>query len=211
MQQVIQRLIGALQRSFDLLLNTPTGRLVGVGLLVLVVVALLTRRVVRLFQKPREVSLVDPLRVVDLSAEPLGAMSRADLKVHNLPVRLGVVVLAPLGRIELPDEDEFSSILDGLVPGLGGFIAIDKPIIRTWSNQVSVGGFANNLALHMQVENHDLTETPWCLVAGKTKRPDGLLLVTLVLAAATPNRLGVIRLEDESQWMQAIQVDLSGS
>jgi hypothetical protein len=211
MQQVIQRLIGALQRSFDLLLNTPTGRLVGVGLLVLVVLSLLTRRVVRLFQKPLEVSLVDPLRVVDLSAEPLGEMSRADLKVHNLPVRLGVVVLAPLGRIELPDEDELSSILDGLVPGLGGFIAIDKPIIRTWSNQVSVGGFANNLALHMQVGNHDLTETPWCLVAGKTKRPDGLLLVTLVLAAATPNRLGVIRLEDESQWMQAIQVSLSGS
>ena len=39
MQQVIQRLIGALQRSFDLLLNTPTGRLVGVGLLVLVAVS----------------------------------------------------------------------------------------------------------------------------------------------------------------------------
>ena len=102
MQQVIQRLIGALQRSFDLLLNTPTGRLVGVGLLVLVVLALLTRKVVRLFQKPREVSLVDPLRVVDLSNEALGATSRLDLKVHNLPVRLGVVVLAPLGRIELP-------------------------------------------------------------------------------------------------------------
>ena len=145
MQQVIQRLIGALQRSFDLLLNTPTGRLVGVGLLVLVVLALLTRKVVRLFQKPREVSLVDPLRVVDLSNEALGATSRLDLKVHNLPVRLGVVVLAPLGRIELPDEDELPSILDGLVPGLGAFIAIDKPIIRTWSNQVSVGGFANTL------------------------------------------------------------------
>ncbi|MBT6643676.1 MAG: hypothetical protein HN985_06200 [Planctomycetaceae bacterium] len=211
MQQVIQRLIGALQRSIDLLLNTPTGRMVGVGLLGLVILALLTRRVVRLFKKPSEVSLVDPLRVVDLTAEPLGKTSRVDLKVHNMPVRLGVVVLAPLGRIELPEDDELPSILDGLVPGLGAFIEIDTPIIRTWSNQVSVGGFANNLALHMQVENQDLTETPWCLVAGKTKRPDGLLLVTLALAAATQNRLGVVRLEDESQWMQAIQVNQSGS
>jgi len=211
MQQVIQRLVGALQRSIDLLLNTPTGRMVGVGLLGLVILALLTRRVVRLFKKPSEVSLVDPLRVVDLTAEPLGKTSRVDLKVHNMPVRLGVVVLAPLGRIELPEDDELPSILDGLVPGLGAFIEIDTPIIRTWSNQVSVGGFANNLALHMQVENQDLTETPWCLVAGKTKRPDGLLLVTLALAAATQNRLGVVRLEDESQWMQAIQVNQSGS
>ena len=209
MQQVIQRLVGALQRSIDLLLNTPSGRLVGVALLVLVVLVFLTRRVVKLFRKPEDVSLVDPLRVVDLAAEPLGKNERADLKVHNMPVRLGAVVLAPLGRIDLPDDEEIPNILDGLVPGLGKFLAEDTPIVRTWPNQVSVGGFANNLALHMQVGCQDLTETPWCLVAGKTKLPDGLLLVTLALAAEASNRLGVVRLEDESQWMQAIQVNRS--
>ncbi|MEO2042561.1 MAG: hypothetical protein ABGW79_11905 [Pirellulales bacterium] len=211
MQQVIQRLVAALQRSIDLLLNTQSGRLVGAALLVLVVLVFLTRRVVKLFRKPEDVSLVDPLRVVDLTVEPLGNSERVDLKVHNLPVRLGVVVLAPLGRIDVPDDEELPSILDGLVPGLGKYITRDKPIIRTWPNQVSVGGFANNLALHMQVGGQDLTETPWCLVAGKTKRPDGLLLVTLALAAETVNRLGVVRLEDESQWMQAIQVNRSST
>ena len=209
MQQVIQRLVGALQRSIDLLFNTQSGRLVGVALLVFIVLVFLTRRVVKLFRKPKEISLVDPLRVVDLSAEPLGKNERADLKVHNLPARLGVVVLAPLGRLDLPDDEEIPNILDGLVPGLGKFVADDTPIVRTWPNQVSVGGFANNLALHMQVGGKDLTETPWCLVAGKTKRPDGLLMVTLALAAEASNRLGVVRLDDESQWMQAIQVSRS--
>ena len=209
MQQVIQRLVGALQRSIDLLFNTQSGRLVGVALLVFIVLVFLTRRVVKLFRKPKEISLVDPLRVVDLSAEPLGKNERADLKVHNLPARLGVVVLAPLGRLDLPDDEEIPNILDGLVPGLGKFVADDTPIVRSWPNQVSVGGFANNLALHMQVGGKDLTETPWCLVAGKTKRPDGLLLVTLALAAEASNRLGVVRLDDESQWMQAIQVSRS--
>jgi len=206
MQQVIQRLVGALQRSIDLLFNTQSGRLVGVALLVFIVLVFLTRRVVKLFRKPKEISLVDPLRVVDLSAEPLGKNERTDLKVHNLPARLGVVVLAPLGRLDLPDDEEIPNILDGLVPGLGKFVADDTPIVRSWPNQVSVGGFANNLSLHMQVGGKDLTETPWCLVAGKTKRPDGLLLVTLALAAEASNRLGVVRLDDESQWMQAIQV-----
>ena len=206
MQQVIQRLVGALQRSIDLLFNTQSGRLVGVALLVFIVLVFLTRRVVKLFRKPKEISLVDPLRVVDLSAEPLGKNERADLKVHNLPARLGVVVLAPLGRLDLPGDEEIPNILDGLVPGLGKFVADDTPIVRSWPNQVSVGGFANNLSLHMQVGGKDLTETPWCLVAGKTKRPDGLLLVTLALAAEASNRLGVVRLDDESQWMQAIQV-----
>ena len=209
MQQVIQRLVGALQRSIDLLFNTQSGRLVGVALLVFIVLVFLTRRVVKLFRKPKEISLVDPLRVVDLSAEPLGKNERTDLKVHNLPARLGVVVLAPLGRLDLPDDEEIPNILDGLVPGLGKFVADDTPIVRSWPNQVSVGGFANNLALHMQVGGKDLTETPWCLVAGKTKRPDGLLLVTLALAAEASNRLGVVRLDDESQWMQAIQVSRS--
>ena len=209
MQQVIQRLVGALQRSIDLLFNTQSGRLVGVALLVLVVLVFLTRRVVKLFRKPKDISLVDPLRVVDLSAELLGKNERTDLKVHNLPARLGVVVLAPLGRLDLPDDEEIPNILDGLVPGLGKFVADDTPIVRSWPNQVSVGGFANNLALHMQVGGKDLTETPWCLVAGKTKRPDGLLLVTLALAAEASNRLGVVRLDDESQWMQAIQVSRS--
>ena len=209
MQQVIQRLVGALQRSIDLLFNTQSGRLVGVALLVLVVLVFLTRRVVKLFRKPKDISLVDPLRVVDLSAELLGKNERTDLKVHNLPARLGVVVLAPLGRLDLPDDEEIPNILDGLVPGLGKFVADDTPIVRSWPNQVSVGGFANNLALHMQVGGKDLTETPWCLVAGKTKRPDGLLLVTLALAAEASNRLGGVRLDDESQWMQAIQVSRS--
>ena len=209
MQQVIQRLVGALQRSIDLLFNTQSGRLVGVALLVFIVLVFLTRRVVKLFRKPKEISLVDPLRVVDLSAEPLGKNERTDLKVHNLPARLGVVVLAPLGRLDLPGDEEIPNILDGLVPGLGKFVADDTPIVRSWPNQVSVGGFANNLSLHMQVGGKDLTETPWCLVAGKTKRPDGLLLVTLALAAEASNRLGVVRLDDESQWMQAIQVSRS--
>jgi hypothetical protein len=33
----------------------------------------------------------------------------------------------------------------------------------------------------------------------------------LAFAAPRPNRLGVIRLEDESQWMQAVQVSESAS
>ena len=53
MQQVIQRLVAAFQRSIDLLLNTQFGRLVGVALLVLVVVVFLTRRVVKLFKNQK--------------------------------------------------------------------------------------------------------------------------------------------------------------
>ncbi len=210
MQQLVQTIVAALQRTLQFVTATPTGRIVGVAVVVLIAAALL-RRVVKVFRKPKEISLVDPLRVVDLSSEPLGELSRTDLKVHNLTARLGAIALAPLGRIELPADEDLPGVLDALVPGLGAFLERDKPVIRHWPNQVSVGGFANNLALHLQVPGKDLTETPWCLVAGKTRRPAGLLLVALAFASPRPNRLGVIRLEDESQWMQAVQVSGAAS
>lgn len=205
MQQFVQTIVAALQRTLNFVTGTPTGRIVAAGVVVLIAAAVL-RNLVRVFRKPKEISLVDPLRVVDLAAEPLGSVSRTDLKVHNLPVRLGAIALAPLGRIELPADEELPGVLDALVPGLGAFLERDKPVLRHWPNQVSVGGFANNLALHLQVPGKDLTETPWCLVAGKTRRPTGLLLVALAFASPRPNRLGVVRLEDESQWMQTVQV-----
>lgn len=205
MQQLIQTVLAAWQRTFHFLIANERGRWIAVGLGVLVVVAIV-RKLMRVFRQPTEVSLVDPLRVVDLGGESLVPAGRDSLKVHNLSVRLGVIALAPLGRLALPDDEEIPEMLDGLVPGLGRFFDADKPTLRHWPNQVSVGGFANNLALHLQVPGKDLGETPWCLVAGKTKWKDGLLLVTLGLAAARPNRLGVVRLEDETDWMQAVQV-----
>jgi hypothetical protein len=210
MVQILQTIFAALQRTLHFLMTTSTGRLIAVGVVVLVAATIL-RNLVKVFRKPKEISLVDPLRVVDLSAQPLGELSRNELKVHNLPVRLGAIALAPLGRIELPSDEELPAVLDTLVPGLGAFVKRDNPVVRNWPNQVSVGGFANNLALHLQVAEHDFSESPWCLVAGKTRRPAGLLLVALAFAAPRPNRLGVIRLEDESQWMQAVQVSESAS
>lgn len=206
MQQLLNRVLSAWQRTFHFLTTTPQGRWVAAGLLVLIIAAIARKFVLRVFRRPQEVTLVDPLRVVDLGAQPLAPEGRDGLKVRNLPARLGVVAIAPLGRVALPLDGEIPALLDGLVPGLGRFFDLDKPLVRHWPNQVSVGGFANNLALHLQVPGKDLGETPWCLVAGKTKWADGLLLVTLGLAANRPNRLGVVRLEDETDWMQALQV-----
>jgi hypothetical protein len=79
--------------------------------------------------------------------------------------------------------------------------------VQTWPKQVSVTGFANILARHLMVPGRDLTETNWCLLVGKTKRPDGLLLVGLAIGMEAANRLGVLRLADEMQWMQFLQVD----
>ena len=63
MQQVIQRLVAALQRSLDLLLNTQSGRVIGVTVLVLVVLVFLTRRVVKLFRKQKEANRLEAMEL----------------------------------------------------------------------------------------------------------------------------------------------------
>ncbi len=207
---VFQLIIGGFLTFLELVTSTPIGRIITAGVVVLVV-GMIVRDLVKVFRKTTEISLVDPLRVVDLSTQPLGDVSRQLLKVHNLPVRLGAIALGRLGWIKLPSDEELPGVLDTLVPGLGVFVERDNPVVLHLPNQVSVGGFANNLPLYLQVAEHNFSESPWCLVAGKTRRPAGLLLLALAFAAPRPNQLGVIWLEDESQWMQAVQVSEAAS
>jgi hypothetical protein len=154
---------------------------------------------------------VDPLietkHLVDLSEIPLPEDGPYGLRVQNLPGKLGVVVFAPLGKIKPPAADETFAVLNTVVPGLGKMARRDNPIVQTWSNQVSVTGFANTLARHLMVPGRDLTDTPWCLLVGKLKRPEGLMVVGLAIGMEAPNNLGVIRLNDETQWLQFLQVN----
>lgn len=180
------------------------GAVVG-GLIVL----LILKRVV--FGKKKHVDpLIDTTHLVDLSEIPLPEDGPYGLRVQNLPGKLGVVVFAPLGKIKPPGTDETFSVLNTVVPGLGKMARRDQPIVQTWPGQVSVTGFANTLARHLMVPGRDLTDTPWCLLVGKLKRPNGLMLVGLAIGMEAPNNLGVIRLADEMQWMQFLQVDARG-
>ena len=194
-----------MQEALDSMLG-----LSGSGVVVVVVGAVAVLIVLGLVfgrRKKKPSSLIDAKRLVDLSALPLPDDGPQPLKVQGLPGRLGVVVFAPLGRLKTPAASETFAVLNTVVPGLGKVFRRDEPLVITWPNQVSVTGFANILARHVHVPGQDLTETSWCLLVGKTKRPDGLLLVDLAVAMQAPHRLGVIRLADEMQWLQFVQVD----
>ena len=180
--------------------------LVGAALLVGLVVVIVVVRSVFSGKKKKD-SLIDESRLVDLSELPRQEEGPFDLLVQNAPGRLGVVVFAPLGGVRPPSKTDTFAVLNTLVPGLGAVARRDEPLVQTWPKQVSMTGFANILARHLMVPGRDLTETNWCLLVGKTKRPDGLLLVGLAIGMEAANRLGVLRLADEMQWMQFLQAD----
>jgi hypothetical protein len=157
--------------------------------------------------KKKKDSLIESSLLVDLSELPRQEEGPFDLRVQNVPGRLGVVVFAPLGSGRPPKNDETFSVLNAIVPGLGAVARRDEPLVQNWPKQVSATGFANILARHLHVPGRDITETNWCLLVGKTKRPDGVMLVGLAIGMEAANRLGVLRLADEMQWLQFLQVD----
>lgn len=182
------------------------------GFAVIAVLAIVARLLGPLLaSKKKKDALIDTERLVDLSELPRQGDGVAGLRVQNLPGRLGVVVFAPLGSTKPPREEDAFALLGTIVPGLGKIFHRDEPLVQIWPKQVSVTGFANTLARHLHVPGRDLTETTWCLLVGKTKRPDGVLLVGLAVGMEIPNRLGVIRLADEMQWLQFLQVDTAAS
>ncbi len=189
--------------------DLPSGLSGPVGIAIAAVAAVIVLVILRaLFRKKKHVDpLIDTTRLVDLSELPNPEGRPLGLRVQNLPGLLGVVVFAPLGKIKPPGKDETFAVLNAIVPGLGKMARRDEPVVQTWPNQVSVTGFANTLARHLMVPGRDLTETNWCLLVGKHKRPEGLMLVGLAIGMDAPNRLGVIRLADEMQWLQFLQVD----
>jgi hypothetical protein len=198
-----------MQNALDMLLNPSV--LFG-GFVVVAVLAVVWKLLLPLLaRKKKKDGLIDDERLVDLSELPRQGDGAAGLRVQNVPGRLGVVVFAPLGSAKPPSEGDAFAVLGRVVPGLGKIFRRDEPLVQIWPKQVSVTGFANTLARHLHVPGRDLTETRWCLLVGKTKRPDGVLLVGLAVGMEIPNRLGVIRLADEMQWLQFVQVDTAAS
>ena len=124
----------------DSLLGPNALGLIGAAVGGLVVLMFLFRVV---FGRKKHVDpLIETKHLVDLSEIPLPEDGPYGLRVQNLPGKLGVVVFAPLGKIKPPAADETFAVLNTVVPGLGKMARRDNPIVQTWSNQVSVTGFA---------------------------------------------------------------------
>ena len=194
----------------DALLNDPVKRrlvMFAAALVGLAIVLGLLRGVVRWFLRPAGESKADDSLVIDLAKLPLAEPGATRLTVYHVPVRLAVVVIAPLGRDSAPPtHSDVSKLLDQIVPGLGSVPAHDQTIVRIWPRQLSATGFAPSLMRHVRMPADNGRGTPWCLVAGRTTFDDSGYAVGLALAAAGMNKLGVIVVESEHQWLDVVRM-----
>lgn len=127
--------------------------------------------------------------------------------VYHVPVRLAVVVIAPLGReSDPPTHSEVPKLLDRIVPGLASALSHDQTIVKIWPRQLSATGFAPYLLRHVRLPGDKGRSSPWCLLAGRTTFGDAAYAIGLALGAAAPNNLGLIAVESEHQWLDVVRM-----
>jgi hypothetical protein len=128
------------------------------------------------------------------------------LQCYNVPVRLVVVVLAPVGRgSHLPATDRLPKIIDQIVPGLQAIAAAHGPRIKLWPPQLSTQGFAHALFAELPLPGNRGKGTAWCALAGRFTADGQPFLAGLILRAAAVNNLSQTILDRETQWLEILR------
>ena len=143
------------------------GAAAGVLLLLLIVAALMRRG-----GKKK----VDPEGGLgeDLSEyPPPGKSGPHRLTVHGRPVRLRLVVVAPVGKRRIAEGGEVEALLDQVLRGLGQVARQDRPRVRVWPPQLSQQGFAPTFFRRTQCPDRDGKPSHWLLAAGPARAGGG--------------------------------------
>ena len=143
---------------------------------------------------------------VDLSKlPPVGSGERNYLlKIRNQPVRVRLVVVAPMGKRTLGKID---ALLEEVQAGLGEVLHDDRPVIKQWPPQLSATGFAPTFFRLVQRPDGNAKPSRWILLAGPARAGSTPILLGLVVETeGKPSNLGLVTM-NENQWDEMLSVD----
>ncbi|MBI1916585.1 MAG: hypothetical protein HYS12_17895 [Planctomycetes bacterium] len=188
-------------------LDGPVGYavLAAVGLIALLILLLLVKYVLRAlvggWGKDDESGLRERLA----EYPPPGPPGSRRLTVEGIPVRVRLVVVAPVGKEHAIAEADVAGLVDGVLRGLRDVLAEDRPRVRVWPPQLSRQGFAPTF--HRETEKPESEGRPsrWILVAGQASSGRKPILLGLALWADAPNTLGRVTL-DTGRWGEALRI-----
>ena len=100
---------------------------------------------------------------------PPGKPGPRRLTIHGRPVRLRLVVIAPVGKKKIAEGGAVEALLDQVLRGLGQVAQQDKPRIRVWPPQLSLQGFAPTFFRRTQCPDQAGKPSHWLLAAGPAR------------------------------------------
>jgi len=150
-------------------------------------------------------------RSIDLSTlDPSGAPADVpQLEYYGCPVRLAVLVLAPVGRDgSIPDKEQLPELLEQFVPHLLQVVAAHQPLLHFWPAQYSVVGFTNSFFVNVALPGNRGKGSPWCGVAGRFTALGRQYLAGIVCCGDDATGLGQLVIEQEQQWRDVLRVKM---
>jgi hypothetical protein len=127
------------------------------------------------------------------------------LTLYHLPVRLRLVVVAPLGTETRVDGNAIPQLLDRILPGLGALAVLEQARIRVWPAQLSHQGFT--AAFHRRTRRPEPYDQPshWVLASGRANAGGQAVLVGVGLWSDEPTTIGRVSLE-MYQWLDVLRI-----
>lgn len=160
-------------------------------------------------RKPESTPARVSKRVIDVAAlDASGAPdSGPQLEYYGCPVRLAILVLAPVGRDGVPlKKEQLPGLLDQFVPQFLSVVASHQPQLYFWPGQVSAAGFSNAFFGQFVFPGERGKGTPWCGLTGRFAAQGGHYLAGLVCCGETALGLGQLVIEQEGQWHDVLRV-----
>jgi hypothetical protein len=175
---------------------------IGVGVLLLLLIAVvLLRRAGNKATDP-EGGLEE-----DLSEYPMAPWKPGpqQLTLHGRPVRLRLVVVAPVGKRTVAEAGAVEGLLDQVLRGLGDVARHDKPRVRFWPPQLSQQGFAPTFFRRTRCPDKAGTPSHWVMTAGPARVGGTPILLGLAMWSDDEAPMEHKTLS-ETQWGEALQV-----
>jgi hypothetical protein len=147
----------------------------------------------------------------DLDECPLPVRPWRDpvLTMYHVPVRMRLVIVAPVGKEIEVDAIAVEKFLDRVVPGLGEACAWDRPLIRVWPPQLSQEGFVSFFNRCTPKKEGEDSPSRWILIVGRTHVGRQPVMLGLGLWAEEPNTIGRITLGPH-QWLDVLRFRRAG-
>jgi hypothetical protein len=125
------------------------------------------------------------------------------LYVMNQPVRLRLVVIAPMGKKVVGKID---TALEQIFRGLGEVAIDDKPRVRLWPPQLSAAGFAPSFFRLTKRPDPDGKASKWILLAGPARAGSMPVLLGLAVQADELTKTGLVTMT-ETKWGEVLRVE----
>ena len=148
-----------------------------------------------------------PINVATLDASGAPA-DVTQLEYYGCPVRLAVLVVAPVGRAgSIPEKELLPELFEQFVPQFLQVVAAHQPQLQFWPPQISSAGFANSFFGKVALPGDRGKGTPWCALAGRFTAMGGHYLAGIVCCGDEgATGLGQLVIEQEGQWRDVLRV-----